>query len=1383
MAAQAGHDFYVEDGRYQCPHPDCDATWATRGSGRSTVLKHILQKHRGEEGDALWLSLDDLAGFGILECPAAGCAHLALGPSGLGKHLHRTDDDAHRAARPAWAAARSGARRRVPGANPPAAAAPPGGGAGARRVRFAPQGGGGDPDSSDDDSGRGEYGDGFVVGGIGIQPAWATTPFPSLEAISRLPHSLSVPKSLRRQWDAALSRVCTALSETPTSAEAWAHFFGLPKLALCRYRGKKWQRHAKKALRTYPVMSVSDVARVEAWRPRNRGADNGPPVPLGAVLVDDSDTSSDEEEDERSIEARVRRALSKAKSGSLQKAAKAIWGEKALRTTDAVFRALEEKHPAGPEIGDGNISVLPDAAVLSENDVVTGVRKLPRASSPGPSGWTYELIQRPFLEVSRNDDAVAATLLVTQFLVSGQCPLSDWWHACRLIPLDKGKGKVRPVAVGGAWYRLAARLLLAHAGVDVKACVPDWQFAVMCRGGCEPVVHLVRQAVAEGKVVVGFDFSNAFNTPKRGKMLAQLRSKGEASQRMLRMAWDVYARHTKLLVQMNDGEVRTILSQLGVRQGDPLAVLLFSCALEGALDDCDIDWTTVSRAALADDLYLFVDPGTDVDALQAEIARAVEPWGLSLNGDKTVIFDSVSLLGEGMNRIVHRVLGAFIGDEYAVAQRLEDAYSTWLVRLPWLDRLPRQVALLLLRHVVIAGVAHLPRLHPQSTVLWAALNFDAAVLRCFSRWLTAANPEDSNAGGLNLGWLDDLEAALEGAVAPVVIPAFYRDPENGADPGHVNFVEENDERLDNLWSFAFSHFEDAPAWVSGMSAPVRLGGLGIRLQHPTASFAYAASFVLSRHVLGERGVALGSVDDANTVQMISKGALTLNVTPAELLGFGATACTHLQRHMVARQEMAAFVEPLLQCIRLGREATLGNVDDVDVVNAGHNAILWAEQLAPVARGWLRALPMAGVTSLEDDAVISGAAVRCFHPSFVTPKAYCSWCAAPLGAGSVWTCWHHARTCKAAQVIRTRRHDLVRDHTAQGWRDAVPEATVRIEKRSVQAVGHNHWRGDVWVSAVGDDHVDKHIDVTVVTPDLPVRGLASGNAWPSEHDELVVIFAGAVLLGLPPAVVRRIAGLRLLREGGSDEWVPATHAFFDDLPLADVAEFMRREERVMLHGKEMDCVPKSDIVQYTRDKLADWVHDGCPSEEDDSIDSWMQTDDRLRNLLRAVLMAEAFPTGLPGDGQVENHRAVLEEFATEAGIMIGQLKRFVDTVWAPDATLRSVARKLTKAATVDSLKRAATEKEARQLLPYAMSPLGVQYKAGDARPPLQGTAGPAHDAALSCILLRGEMHLLRHFASSPPQGEGTLTRHAPAVRLPAFGAMDGDDAESYVGSVD
>ena len=143
--------------------------------------------------------------------------------------------------------------------------------------------------------------------------------------------------------------------------------------------------------------------------------------------------------------------------------------------------------------------------------------------------------------------------------------------ACRLIPLDKQPG-VRPIGICEVLRRIIGKAVMKVVKTDVlQATGPDQ----LCGGhesGCEAAVHAMREIFRDSATdgILFVDASNAFNNLNRQAALWNIQYYCPAVAKIL---INCYRSHACLFVGG-----KTLLSQEGTTQGDPLAMMMFAIA-------------------------------------------------------------------------------------------------------------------------------------------------------------------------------------------------------------------------------------------------------------------------------------------------------------------------------------------------------------------------------------------------------------------------------------------------------------------------------------------------------------------------------------------------------------------------------------------------------------------------------------------------------------------------------------------------------------------------------------------------------------------------------------------------------------------------------------
>jgi hypothetical protein len=361
--------------------------------------------------------------------------------------------------------------------------------------------------------------------------------------------------------------------------------------------------------------------------------------------------------------------------------------------------------------------------VVQEDQVIAAIKSTSYDTAGGPSGWSTTLLKT----ASRNEHFVRFLTKLTNMIANGTAPGRRYLLASFLIPLRAaGSAKIRPIAIGEHFYRIAAKVLARNfrSSGDLAPC----QLGVGTAGGVEPIVWKVQKTVDgnEDGAFLFLDLANAFNSIDRGHLASALRIH---NPRLYRAARWAYGADSHLLMKSASGAVEPmLLSSQGVRQGDPLGPLLFSYAYRERLERLGLlpALRLAEISAYLDDTVIWVphDPlsplSTSEQAQQALDAiagdfRDFTADGLSLNLAKCRIHTIADLRESGVE-----FLGTCVGTDRFRERFLSAKIEEMVVKSRRILRLPKQAAYLLLRECVAPTLLHLLRCLDSTNlgVLW-----------------------------------------------------------------------------------------------------------------------------------------------------------------------------------------------------------------------------------------------------------------------------------------------------------------------------------------------------------------------------------------------------------------------------------------------------------------------------------------------------------------------------------------------------------------------------------------------------------------------------------------------------------------------------------------
>ena len=480
--------------------------------------------------------------------------------------------------------------------------------------------------------------------------------------------------------------------------------------------------------------------------------------PLTATAtIDVSATPGDDDEEDDGLlnisTSNTKAAVALARQHYLSRAVERLMRSGGVIEEEDLVAQLEALHPTGTSFPASPPQPPQNFVALEVEDVRKAVAKACSGKSPGPSGWTEELLRDAcsFPVVAQAITAMLADIMAGNVSANVRDLLTD----CALIGIPKPDGSVRPIAMGEVLLKLAGTLAVTRTLPVLRSTLqPLGQYGLE-EGGCERIVHAVRALASaeQNAVVVTIDCANAFNTVARNAMAAPL-----YSDQSLHPLWALfrlsYCSPSRLLYQRKKGDksLHVIPSTSGGRQGDSIMPALFCLAMAPVLKDI-ARFHGVRVFAYLDDVTVVGPPDATVAAV-AEIVRRLASITLRVNTSKCEVFSNnqaaaafvATTCGFRHQPNGIKVLGAFIGEANATAQHLEgkrlkhETFFEAIKRVPvqrngkpdMRDTIPPDVSFALLAYCGVPRWVFLCRTHePSPANTECTARFDSSVREAF----------------------------------------------------------------------------------------------------------------------------------------------------------------------------------------------------------------------------------------------------------------------------------------------------------------------------------------------------------------------------------------------------------------------------------------------------------------------------------------------------------------------------------------------------------------------------------------------------------------------------------------------------------------------------
>ena len=359
--------------------------------------------------------------------------------------------------------------------------------------------------------------------------------------------------------------------------------------------------------------------------------------------------------------------------------------------------------------------------------------------SPGPSGWTWELL-RPMTETQLGKRAL---LIILQRFLAPDLPNSIRVRLCasRLF-LSSSAEKIRPIAMGELFLKLLAHAVTIPISHRFADFFRDLQLGVQTKGGAEKIIHWAREQVREhSAILVTIDCANAFNTMSRESMRQGIL--GNPIFSPLSQLFNVaYAVPSPLI---HDSGVYQ--SQSGARQGCVLGSLLFSIGLQSVIEKIALEFPSVQFRVYLDDFTFAILPSQvhHIENLMLRLSSLLESHcRLIMNPSKSKYLSELPI--PSLHAMQHetdsiKVLGSYIGSATSCEKACvsKAASHEGFFKLLNNPALPSGVAFDILRVCGTPRMMHLARTLPPDISLSGMRNFDQMIRETFAKLMSVTH--------------------------------------------------------------------------------------------------------------------------------------------------------------------------------------------------------------------------------------------------------------------------------------------------------------------------------------------------------------------------------------------------------------------------------------------------------------------------------------------------------------------------------------------------------------------------------------------------------------------------------------------------------------------
>lgn len=669
---------------------------------------------------------------------------------------------------------------------------------------------------------------------------------------------------------------------------------------------------------------------------------------------------------------------------------------------------------------------------ISAEEVTEGISKLPRCSAAGQSGWTYDAIKT--LSYKNADLINAITRIANRFLTGTPGPVENWMRD-RALGLRKPDGGTRPIVIGEPWARLFHRLINSAVATRAAAALQPHQWGIGVKGGPETIAHACRifRSLADHRdlpcAIQTIDIKNAYNTIRRSAIGNAVANRLPVLARWLRWA---YAAPSPLLTA--DGSTIHMCGT-GVKQGDPLASVLFCLGIQSALDTIRQRFPRCVILADMDDITV-LGPAEEMPALVNAFELDVANIGLSLNRAKCHQMNLDTTEQGALEGL--RIMGAYIGAESYQRRQLTEDFDRLHATLDRIVTEEPAVALPIAKYCVNARPIYIARTMRPEIIHHLARAFDdhvdTALLRIAGHPLNAMPHISSSLrtlrvteGGLGMHRISDIkEAAFTASLTSALANLFQVLPTAMRDWHSQDVITALQDELHIISGMA-------PEWVASTNA----------------------------------------------------GRLTIPSWPDP-----STAAPPGADPMLVPDPIEVPETPLQRTLCVPIREQTSNAINMALQGDRRALAWWRSGSFPNAGAWMRVTPLATL-NLAPSEYRTALSLRLLLPARGTPEGAYLQCGVCGNADKVHDYRYHALNCTRTGDIRSQRHTAVKHALADMLVALFGSASVAVET----PLGPNLRAPDI-ILTVGNNI--KIIDTCIINPTADRYGSRGAEPPPAGH---------------------------------------------------------------------------------------------------------------------------------------------------------------------------------------------------------------------------------------------------------------------------------------------